>query len=44
VRGKAKKRKMNKNMPNFRVDSNSRHTKVITVKVMNSMEKLRIRL
>jgi hypothetical protein len=37
VRGNAKNSRMNKTMPNFRVVSKSRHRKVITVNVMNSM-------
>jgi len=38
VRGNAKNSRMNKTMPNFRVVSKSRHRKVITVNVMNSIK------
>jgi hypothetical protein len=37
LRGKARKSRMNKTMPNFRVVSKNKHTKVITVNVMNSI-------
>jgi hypothetical protein len=37
VSGNAKNSRMNKTMPNFRVVSKSRHRKVITVNVMNSI-------